>query len=401
MQTRRLQVWDDSKKIVALSLRLLPFFLLPAAAIAGPPPVITAQPLDQGVALGGTATFTVTATSGTALSYQWYKDGLLDLDTALPGQTSSTLTINNVGLLDPGTFYVAVKNASGTTYSRHASLSLVLLNNPPVGNNDTYTTLEDTALNITGSGVLANDTDADNNALSAVLVSGVTHGNLTLSANGQFLYVPNTNYYGSDSFTYKPHDGSVAGNTVTVTINVTSVNDPPLARNDSYTLAEDTTLTVSVAEPHSAGNGGVGVLSNDVDVDSDTLSAVLVTDVSHGSLVFNANGTFVYTPHPDYYGSDSFTYRASDGFAMGNVTTVSLTITPVADPATITAQRMTPAGFELEISRKDAAPCVILASTNLQDWTPIFTNAVSAETFIFTDSTAGNFSSRFYRVESR
>src|SRR5690348_14171231 len=129
MQTRRLQIWDASKRIVPRSFRLLPFFLLSVAAIAGPPPVITAQPLDQGVVLGGTATFAVTATSGTALSYQWYKDGLLDLDTALAGQTSSTLTISNVGLLDPGTFYVVIKNAGGSVGSRHANLNLVLLNN--------------------------------------------------------------------------------------------------------------------------------------------------------------------------------------------------------------------------------------------------------------------------------
>jgi len=401
MQTRRLQVWDDSKRIVVLSLRLLPFFLLPAAAIAGPPPVITAQPLDQGVALGGTATFTVTATSGTALSYQWYKDGLLDLDTALAGQTSSTLTIDNVGLLDPGTFYVAIKNAGGTTYSRHASLNLVLLNNPPVGNSDSYTTPEDTALNVPASGVLANDTDGDNNALTAVLVNNVTHGSLTLGANGQFVYVPSTNYYGTDSFTYTPHDGSVAGNTVTVTVNVTPVNDPPIARNDGYSVAEDTSLSVAATGTIANGVSWPGILSNDTDVEGDTLSAKLVGNVSHGSLLLNDNGAFVYTPDPDYSGTDSFAYRVSDGVSLGNIATVTLTVTPVTDPPAITAQRMTPAGFELKISRKDAAPCVILASANLRDWTPISTNSVNAETFIFTDSAAGDFSSRFYRVESR
>lgn len=400
MQTPRLQVWDGSRRIVAFGLRLLLFFLLPAAAVAGPPPVITAQPLDQGAALGGTATFTVTATSGTALSYQWYKDGLLDLDVALSGQTSNTLTISNVGLLDPGTFYVVVKNAGGSVASRHASLNLVLLNNAPVGNSDTYSVLEDTVLNLPAPGVLANDTDADQNGLTAVLVNNVTHGSLTLGANGQFIYVPVTNFYGSDSFSYYPHDGSIGGNTVTVTINVTPINDPPVARNDSYIVAEDAVLTVSVEEAHSIG-AGAGILSNDTDPDSETLSAVLVTNVSHGSLVLNPNGTFVYTPNADYNGLDAFTYRASDGSAMGNVATVTLTITPVTDPPIITAQRMTPAGFELEVSRKDVTPCVISASTNLRDWTPIFTNSLSTETFAFTDSGATSFNSRFYRVESR
>ena len=97
MRTKRLQLWDELTKAATLCLFLLISILLPASSLAGPPPVISAQPLDQNVALGGTATFTVTATSGTALSYQWYKDGLLDLDVKLTGETGSTLTIKNVG----------------------------------------------------------------------------------------------------------------------------------------------------------------------------------------------------------------------------------------------------------------------------------------------------------------
>lgn len=401
MQTRRLQLWDDSTRIAFVCLAFSFFCLLPTTAKAGPPPVISAQPLDQGVSLGGTATFTVSVTSGTALTYQWYKDGLLGLDTALAGQTSNTLTISNVGLLDPGTFYVVVKNAGGAVASRHANLSLVLLNNAPVGYSDTYSTPEDTVLAVSAAGVLANDTDVDNNALTAVLVSNVTRGSLTLGANGQFIYVPNTNFYGSDSFSYYPHDGLVAGNTVTVTINVTPVNDAPEANGDSYSTPENTPLVVSVSGPIANSVLGAGILSNDADVEGDTLRAVLVSNVSHGILVLNANGSFNYTPNPGFYGSDSFTYQATDGAAASNVATVTLTVTPVSTPPTITARRMTPAGFQLEISSKLPATCVIQASTNLRDWIPIFTNAPAAGTIVFTDADASNFASRFYRVESR
>src|SRR5437867_4262658 len=113
LQTMRIHIQDGAHRIEVLLLILC--ILLPAASNAsGPPPVITVQPVDQTVAYGGTVTFSVTVTCGTALSYQWYKDGLLNVDTLLAGEISSTLTLSNVGLLDPGTFYVVVKNAAGT-----------------------------------------------------------------------------------------------------------------------------------------------------------------------------------------------------------------------------------------------------------------------------------------------
>src|SRR5207245_9612378 len=102
------------------------------------------------------------------------------------------------------------------------------VNSPPVANNDTYTTLEDTTLNIpvTGppGGVLNNDTDPDNDPLTAQLVSTTSHGALTFNANGSFSYVPKTNYSGPDTFTYRAFDGIVTSNLATVTLNLTTVN---------------------------------------------------------------------------------------------------------------------------------------------------------------------------------
>src|SRR5207247_8810714 len=98
---------------------------------------------------------------------------------------------------------------------------------------------------------------------------------------------------------------------------VGGANDAPLAVDDSYTLGEDTAL--NVAAP--------GVLANDSDVDGDTLSAILVSQPTHGSLSFNINGSFSYTPAANYHGTDSFTYKANDGQADSAIVTVSLTIT--------------------------------------------------------------------------
>jgi VCBS repeat-containing protein len=356
--------------------------------------------LDQPVALGGTATFTVTATSGTALSYQWYKDGLLNLDMLLTGQTSNTLVINNVGLLDPGNFYVVVRNAGGTQESRHASLSIVLLNNPPVANNDSYTTLEDGPLILSAPGILANDTDANGNTLTAAVVSPPAHGSLILNSNGSFIYTPNTNYNGSDSFTYAAHDGSVTGNVATVSIQVTPVNDPPVANDDTYTVAEDTTLTVPIIGLLSTGTPGAGILANDTDPEGDGLVALLGSNVSHGTLVLNSNGSFTYTPDADFNGPDSFTYRATDGSATGNVATVTINVTPVSDPPRFISQQMTANGFELHLSGPDPSIYVISVSTNLTSWTPIATNYAASGNLTFTDPNATNHLVRFYRAEA-
>ena len=154
-----------------------------------------------------------------------------------------------------------------------------------------------------------------------MVVTGPTHGTLTLNANGGFTYTPAANYNGADSFTYKANDGSLDSNVATVTIAVTAVNDAPVAANDSYSTSEDVVLTVVAP----------GVLGNDTDVDSATLTAMVVTGPTHGTLTLNANGGFTYTPAANYNGADSFTYKANDGSLDSNVATVTIAVTAVND----------------------------------------------------------------------
>src|SRR5439155_1746673 len=165
------------------------------------------------------------------------------------------------------------------------------------------------------------DTDVDGDALSAVLVTGPSHGTLTLNSDGSFSYTPDTDYNGIDSFSYQANDGTTSGGIVTVTLTVNPQNDAPVALDDSFTTAEDTTL--NVAAP--------GVLANDTDVDGDSLSAVLMSQPTHGSLTLNSNGSFSYTPAANYNATDSFTYKANDGQADSGIATVSITVTPVND----------------------------------------------------------------------
>src|SRR5262249_42227890 len=194
--------------------------------------------------------------------------------------------------------------------------SVTPVNDAPVAQSDTASTAEDTP--ITGD-VLTNDTDVDGDALNAVLVGGPAHGSLILNGDGSFAYTPDANSNGPDSFTDTSSDRSPSRNGATAGISVTSVNDAPVAQNDTVATSEDTPVS---------GN----VLANDNDVDGDALNAVLVGGTAHGALILNPDGSFTYTPNADYNGPDSFTYKANDGAADSNVATVSIDVAPVNDP---------------------------------------------------------------------
>nr|OEJ72561.1 hypothetical protein BH720_23960 [Desertifilum tharense IPPAS B-1220] len=211
--------------------------------------------------------------------------------------------------------------------SLNSNLATVILtvdsvNQPPVANDNSYSVNANSVLTIpVATGVLSNDTDPENDPLSAILETAPANGSLTLNADGSFSYTPNPNFTGSDRFTYRANDGSLNSNLATVTLTVDSVNQPPVANENEYTLNQNTVLAVNVAD---------GVLSNDTDPENDPLSAILVSNPTNGTLTLNPDGSFTYTPNPDFSGTDSFTYLANDGTNDSNIVTVSLTVNPVA-----------------------------------------------------------------------
>src|SRR5207244_934022 len=123
------------------------------------------------------------------------------------------------------------------------------------------------------------------------------------------------------SFTYKANDGTIDSSPATVTITIGGVNDPPAANDDSYSVKEDTTLTVAAP----------GLLGNDTDADGNALTVTRVSGPSHGTLTLSADGSFTYAPAADYNGLDSFIYKANDGLADSNVATVTIAIDAVND----------------------------------------------------------------------
>jgi VCBS repeat-containing protein len=103
---------------------------------------------------------------------------------------------------------------------------------------------------------------------------------------------------------------------VSITINSTP-NSAPTAQPDQYGATKNMPLNIAAAG---------GVLANDFDADGDTLVALLAISALHGNLVLNANGSFAYTPAPGFTGSDSFSYRATDGKATSAVVAVAITV---------------------------------------------------------------------------
>ncbi|WP_428305558.1 ELWxxDGT repeat protein [Lacipirellula sp.] len=186
---------------------------------------------------------------------------------------------------------------------------------------DNYTVAEDGTLTVpAATGVL--DNDGSGETLTAVLVTEPANGTLTLNADGSFTYTPDADFFGTDTFTYKAKNGAIEGNVATVTINVTAVSDPPVGVADNYTTNEDTPLTVPVAD---------GVLKNDSDPDDETLTVTVNTAPAHGTLALNPDGSFVYTPAGNYNGTDTFTYRISDGTNTSDPITVTINVTAVND----------------------------------------------------------------------
>ncbi len=153
------------------------------------------------------------------------------------------------------------------------TLSVTPVDDPPTATNDgggaTFSATEDGTLTVPAPGVLGNDTDPDGDPLTAVLVTGPAHGTIVFNPDGSFVYTPAADYTGPDSFTYTVSDGDQSSAPATVTLNVNPANDPPTAVANTYSLAEDRTLTVPA---------GSGLLGNDSDIDAGTtLTAVLVT----------------------------------------------------------------------------------------------------------------------------
>jgi len=245
------------------------------------------------------------------------------------GATAGSVTLNPTGDFNytpptnfNGTATFTYLASDGTLSSSPATVTITVtpVNDAPTAADDSYNGTSDTLLTIAAPGVLANDSDVDGDALSAVQVSPPASGTLTLNSDGSFTYMPNAGFAGSDSFTYSASDGVASSNVATVTLNIAAaVNQAPVAVDDYMT----TKMNNAVAIP---------VLANDSDPDG-SLNPSSVTLTSQpgkkgNTATVNADGTITFTPRLNFRGSDTFTYTVQDNQgAVSNRATVRVDVT--------------------------------------------------------------------------
>jgi CSLREA domain-containing protein len=274
-------------------------------------------------------------------------DGTLTYTPAPNAHGSAVVTIS---LKDNGGTANGGRDTSGSQTFR---ITVLPVNDAPVGVDNTYSFFEDVSLSVSTPGVLGNDTDIDSDTLVAELVSNPANGSLTLNANGSFTYTPQANFNGADSFSYRVGDGKTHSSPATVTLTVNPFNDAPVNNvPGAQTTIENRSLSFSAANGNSlsvtdvdAGTGAVRL----------TLSATsgVVTLARTGGLTFNVgdgttdstmtfNGTLAsinaaldglsFTPATGFSGTASLQLNVNDqgntgaGGALIDVDTVGITV---------------------------------------------------------------------------
>ncbi|MFN3192487.1 MAG: Ig-like domain-containing protein [Aureliella sp.] len=212
----------------------------------------------------------------------------------------------------------------GTSSSALAAVTIEVVhpNVMPTGENDFYSLEEDSVLDVLAeNGVLVNDQDENGDSLSVEVVDLPQNGSLDLQTDGSFRFTPDFDFHGTDAFTYRISDGSSSSDLVVVELQVTAVNDAPVASGESYSVDEDDVIEVQSGT----------LLANDFDSDSDDLTVFLEQGPSGGTLELDADGGFRYQPDPDFHGTDQFTYHVSDGALTSDIVSVDILVNSVVD----------------------------------------------------------------------
>ncbi|EGQ7875496.1 tandem-95 repeat protein [Vibrio parahaemolyticus] len=248
-----------------------------------------------------------------------FKDTDSSLEFSVSGNNSIQISIvNGVATITPTadwngkeTITFTAKDSSGESISQTVNFTVA-----PVADivADKATVVEDTPTIIK---VLGNDTfEDDGKVVSLDTNNGPANGTVSVNPDGSVTYTPNDNYVGKDTFTYIVTSGGVSEST-TVNVDVTPVNDAPVAKDDTATTQEDTAVTIDV-------------LPNDTDVDGDKLSIQSASVPSDQGTVEIVDGKLVFTPAKNFHGDAEITYTVSDGALTGQAT-VKVTVNAVND----------------------------------------------------------------------
>jgi hypothetical protein len=294
---------------------------------------IDGQPLTFSVTGADAAFFSINATSG-----------VLTFNPAPNFEAPADSGTNNVYDV-----VMVVSDGAGGTASQALAVAVTDANDPPFVTGDAYAVVEDTALSIAAAGALANDGDEDLDPITAALVAGPANGSVAFNADGSFVYTPNANFAGVDSFTYHVSDGVLLSADATVTITVSPVNDAPTAADGNVATAPDVAYAFTPAD------------FNYADPDGDPLDHVQITALpTIGSLTLSgaavaldqvvdaadiAAGNLRYVAPAGTVTADSFGFLVHDGTvyaAAGHTMTIGVIVPPSPPPPPAPPPTVTP-----------------------------------------------------------
>jgi hypothetical protein len=223
-----------------------------------------------------------------------------------------------------GSFDYDISDGNGSTDSAHATVDLTCANDGPSAGDDTVDVTEDTATNVTAQ-VLANDNDIDGDSLSVTGVSNAAGGTVDLTA-GVVTFTPTANLCGDGvgSFDYAMSDGHGGSDSASATVDITCVNDAPVAVDDTGNVAFMAPAT------------DFDVLANDTDIEGDTRTLVSATVSPAAGTVSVVGGMVRFTPSASFSGPATISYVVSDGTDQ-DTGTLTVTVGPDTDAPVVTA----------------------------------------------------------------
>ncbi len=233
---------------------------------------------------------------------------------------------------DQYTYTVCENKPAGLCATAKVIITVGTTNRPPLAPTDVFVTNEDTPIS---NSIKTNDSDPDvGNTLTYTNVTNVLTekgGRITIDANGNFTYTPLPNTSGTDRYIYTVCDNLGACTQGVVVINITPVNDPPVAQHNQNTTNKNTPI-----------NGTV--ILNDYDIEDDPISVTPFASVATtqgGLITINPNGTYTYTPKPNFFGNDTYVYQLCDNAGACVNATLFITVNNVITPPKANDDRAT------------------------------------------------------------
>ena len=209
---------------------------------------------------------------------------------------------------------VSIEDSVGEFLLKTFTVQLLNGNDAPEASGDLFSLNEGEAI-VVSSSVFSNDTDQDGEGFIGKLLDGPEHGKIAWNTNGTFQYVHDGSETTNDQFVYTVFDPSGASDTATVSIDVTPMNDAPIAVGESTAMVGDGTLRVKISK----------LLQNDSDAEGTDLTFEILGEPSNGTVEIK-NGRVVYTPDPGFIGREQIFYRVSDGVSFSNSVALDISV---------------------------------------------------------------------------